>query len=379
MSKFARAGLVLWALFLISGCQSLSGASPTPTASPAPDWKTFCAPDGGFGILMPGTPAQAKASFDAGNGPADYYAYGLNFNSIAYDVTYLPRPATLYARLGVTGTLKDLTEGFAGRQKYEILSAQDLSLGENPGHEVVYLAAASLTDTTQLVTRFRLYAVGDRLYLLKAATPTSNSLSPDIKQFLNSFRLLDDAACRQAVELPPIPTFAATPALAATPATAVEWKTFTSQAGKFSVLMPGQPLLKLQPLDTSIGPVTSQFFQSQSGDGREYYMVGYTDYPADLIKQANVDRMLSRSRDGLVKMVNGKLSSEKKIALEQYPGRDLVVEVSASQETPVTATVRVRTYFVKNRQYILMALAPESDYPSAQIEEYLDSFRVFEQ
>ena len=372
----ARFALVLLAVFLSGGCQALTGVSPTPTLTPTPDWTVFCAPDGGFSVLMPGIPDVTEGRFDVGNGPTDRYTYGLNFNSIAYNVAYLPRPPAVFEQNGVTGTLKDLTEGFAGRQKYKILSAQDVPLGQSPGHEVVYLAAASVTDTTKLVTRFRLYAVGDRLYLLKAAAPTSKSLSPDIKQFINSFQLLDSAGCQQAIELPALPALAATPTLAATFAAGTEWKTFTSQIGGFSLMMPGQPVLTQQPMDTPSGQLTSQFFQSQTDDGRIFSMAGYTDYPSDLVKQANADRVLSSSRDGLVQMVNGKLLSEKKIILEHYPGRDLVVEVAAGQQIPGAVIARVRTFFVQNRQYIVVVLTSKTDYPSAKVEEVLDSFQL---
>ena len=147
---------------------------------------------------------------------------------------------------------------------------------------------------------------------------------------------------------------------------------FTSETGKFSVTVPTEPKEETESVDTRLGKIDIHMFTTE--DGNTAYMIGYSDYPEDIIKQNDPQKLLDGGRDGAVSNVNGKLDSELKIDLDGNPGRALVISAKAGNDQD--ATIKARIYLVGNRLYQVMMVAPKGEVSSSEMDEFLKSFKL---
>jgi hypothetical protein len=139
------------------------------------------------------------------------------------------------------------------------------------------------------------------------------------------------------------------------------WATYSSVAGRFSMLFPGQPILKEQPVDSTAGKVTNYVLVASLGSTA--FLASYADYPP---LNDDPQAVLDRVRDGAVSGVKGTLTKSIAITLKGYPGR----EFQASGED-MRATFRI--YLVNNRLYQMAVVCPP-DAPTDQVRDFLNSF-----
>jgi len=102
--------------------------------------------------------------------------------------------------------------------------------------------------------------------------------------------------------------------------------------------------------------------------------VGYSDYPEEMVKESDPEKILDGSRDGAVRNANGKLVLENKISLDGNPGRELVID--AKGKGGQDATMKARVFLVKNRLYQVMVVAPKGQVSGAEIDDFLKSFKL---
>ncbi len=152
-----------------------------------------------------------------------------------------------------------------------------------------------------------------------------------------------------------------------------EWKDFKSEAGAFSVQLPGTPVEKTEPVNVAkLGTINMVTYTLEQKDGA--YMAAYNDYPYGLFEQTTPDKVLDGARDGAVRNVqDGKLVSEQKIELDGNPGRDIVAE---GMQQNITFVVKARIYLVKYRLYQAMAILPKEQSSSIDAAKFLDSFKL---
>jgi hypothetical protein len=139
-----------------------------------------------------------------------------------------------------------------------------------------------------------------------------------------------------------------------------------SQAGAFSVLMPGQPATTVKAVKTAIGPIDAHSFLVETGGGAYAYMVVYNDYPTT---PANPQRVLNAVRDGGVESVRGRVISERAIALDGHPGKEVVIEA----EDHVFIN---RMYIAGQRLYqVMFAMHKNASLPQ-EVRVFFSSFRI---
>jgi hypothetical protein len=149
-----------------------------------------------------------------------------------------------------------------------------------------------------------------------------------------------------------------------------EWKTITPKDGTFSFQMPNTPKDDRQFIKTATGGVDLSVYVLDLPRGEGTLAVVVNDFPQEMLKGLSVDKRLDSARDGAVANAKGKLKGEKKITLEDYPGRELVVEVDAK------SLVRVRLFVVKNRLYQLLVSGSKDLTGSKLGERFLESFKL---
>lgn len=143
------------------------------------------------------------------------------------------------------------------------------------------------------------------------------------------------------------------------------WKEFTSEEGRFTVNMPGQPSYNTQPVPTTQGTVTLHTYLIQHGVMA--YGVMYNDVGGEV---ADVQQFLDSRRDGALSTVKGTLVSEENITIDGHPGREL--KLKTGDNIQYTG----RHYLVNGRFYQVIATAPAGVNADAAIKKFLDSFKL---
>ncbi|HLX60266.1 MAG TPA: hypothetical protein VKX17_03180 [Planctomycetota bacterium] len=146
---------------------------------------------------------------------------------------------------------------------------------------------------------------------------------------------------------------------------------FKSEAGGFAILAPVELKEQTTSVDSVNGKIDTHMFQGDKNGKR--YVVGYTDYPADLIKQEGADKLLDLARDGAAKSLNGKVANESKIALDGNPGREL--DLDAKQDNADTK-YKMRLYMAGNRLYQIVIAAQAGKAAPEEVNDFLNSFKL---
>ena len=140
---------------------------------------------------------------------------------------------------------------------------------------------------------------------------------------------------------------------------------FVSEEGNFSVMMPGTPT---EESESTAEGIDIHMFSAESGSTA--YVVGYSDFPQEIIDVTDPEMLLGFAQDGAVG--SGALISEAPITLNGYPGKDLKFE-----EASEGLIIYARIYLVDNRLYQVIATTEDSDMPT-EISEFLDSFKLLQ-
>ena len=94
---------------------------------------------------------------------------------------------------------------------------------------------------------------------------------------------------------------------------------FTSRAGTFSVLLPGQPQYSSSSIETPFGRTTLHKFNVVTDGGDYAYLVMYADYPTDMSRVDKATLLTNVCAKGAAG-VNGQVVSGKRVSINGYPG-----------------------------------------------------------
>jgi len=151
--------------------------------------------------------------------------------------------------------------------------------------------------------------------------------------------------------------------------TNIKFEEFAPKGGRFTVQMPPQPKEQTSKVNTAVGPIDLHNFVCEP-DPNTAYIVCYSDYPEEMIKKSDSQKVLDGVRDGAVKNVNGKLDWEKKITIDSHAGRDFAFKAERFEG-------RNRVYLVNARLYQMVLIGPSKDFiTSKDAQRFLDSFKL---
>ena len=145
------------------------------------------------------------------------------------------------------------------------------------------------------------------------------------------------------------------------------WKEFKSTKGQFSLQVPGTPKEQKETVKTQAGDIDLHLFLLEQKEIA--YMVGYSDYPEPLIKQAEPEAILDGARNGAVSNVNGKLLSERAVSLEGHKGREIKVKTEKG-------VIKARIFLVEARLYQLMTVTAKEKTFAENTKRFFDSFKL---
>ena len=152
-----------------------------------------------------------------------------------------------------------------------------------------------------------------------------------------------------------------------------EWKTFTSEAGSFSVLMPGTPTFSDTTDHTVVGDVGENLFSLDVKEGS--FSAEYSDLPRVAVIFDSAKSIYKDAKEGLLKETG---ASEKKYYIfihDGMKGRELEYEVPAGGESEAR-TGKARFLLKDKRLYVLVGTVPKKDGDEKLIDRFLDSFKL---
>lgn len=147
---------------------------------------------------------------------------------------------------------------------------------------------------------------------------------------------------------------------------------FRSETGNFSVQTPYTLKETTQSIETQVGPIDIHIFSGEQGN--EVVLVGYSDYPMEIIQASSAEQILDGSRDGAVENVKGELISETQITLDGYPGREVIIQASAENKQEIIMHGRI--FLVEQRLYQIMAVVPKGKETAQHLDSFLQSFKL---
>ena len=145
----------------------------------------------------------------------------------------------------------------------------------------------------------------------------------------------------------------------------VPWTTFTSPAGRFSVLLPGQPTDKTETIESEFGPYTSHLTILR--DPRNVFLIGWVDYDPSF--NFNRQSELEMNRDTFVKGVKARLLQTRSVRIDGFQA----LEFTAENEDKI---FKSRVYMVGRRPYQIVIGSPKGEDDSVTVDKFLNSFRV---
>lgn len=143
------------------------------------------------------------------------------------------------------------------------------------------------------------------------------------------------------------------------------WVKFTSDLGRFSVLMPEIPTDKTETTQSEHGPYTTHLFVVR--DTQNVYLIGWVDYDPSF--NFNKQSELAANRDNFVKGIKATLVSTRPLTIDGYQALEFVAETG-------DRIFKSRVYMVGRRPYQIVIGYPKEQDDQLTIDRFFNSFKV---
>jgi hypothetical protein len=143
------------------------------------------------------------------------------------------------------------------------------------------------------------------------------------------------------------------------------WTKFTSDEGRFSVVMPGVPEDKVETKPSDHGPYTTRLFILRNQE--HVFLIGYVDYDPSF--NFNLQAELEMNRDNFIKGLGVTLLTTRSLKIDGYS----VLEFTAEGPQKIFTS---RVYMVGRRPYQLVIGSPKGADDSVNINRFFNSFKV---
>ena len=164
---------------------------------------------------------------------------------------------------------------------------------------------------------------------------------------------------------PTTPAPTPTPRIVAPDPNDAGWVKFTSELGRFSVLMPEIPADKTETTQSEHGPYTTHLFIVR--DTTNVYLIGWVDYDPSF--NFNRQSELAANRDNFVKGIKATLISTRPLQIDGYQALEFVAETS-------DRVFKSRVYMVGRRPYQIVIGYPKDQEDPLTTDRFFNSFKV---
>ncbi|HPH45512.1 MAG TPA: hypothetical protein PLJ60_02790 [Chryseolinea sp.] len=153
---------------------------------------------------------------------------------------------------------------------------------------------------------------------------------------------------------------------------------FESKKFGFTILFPKKPINLFPNVESETGlqKFNVSVYEPAKGimDENYLYRVTCTEYPDSLfskIDNSTLEIFFEGSKDAMISKTKGVFLSEKVIELSGFPGREIKASLING-----TAVIRVRTYLVKNKVYLVETITDIKKDHNKSIDKFFNSFQL---
>lgn len=166
---------------------------------------------------------------------------------------------------------------------------------------------------------------------------------------------------------PTTPAPTPTPRIATADPNNAGWVRFTSEVGRFSVLMPETPTEKTDTTPSEHGPYTTHLFITRDKNTNNVYLIGWVDYDPSF--NFNKQSELAANRDNFVKGIEARLVSTRPLQIDGYQALEFVAETAER-------TFKSRVYMVGRRPYQIVIGYQKDQEDALTTNRFFNSFKV---
>lgn len=147
------------------------------------------------------------------------------------------------------------------------------------------------------------------------------------------------------------------------------WKEFVSEEGGFKVKLPILPTRTVSKVEMAFGKAdVTQFRVITRTTG---FIVGFVEFPSGISDVEEIEMRYDLARDSLLETGKDRLISEKNISLNNFAGREFVIQSAQLVQT-------VRIFIINQRMFTLIGVTPPNLKAAnqASINKFLNSFEL---
>jgi hypothetical protein len=157
------------------------------------------------------------------------------------------------------------------------------------------------------------------------------------------------------------------------------WKTFSPPGGAWSILAPGEMRADAEAQETDSTKGSYSYY-----DFNGFFAVIYRDSPKRFVPwKPNYKAYFKRIRKDAVEAAKGQLLKEEDLSIGGADGREVYIKVPSGTLIGTEGQVitkyrveRLRMFFHGKRFYLLVAVVPEADINSPEVNNFFNSFVV---
>lgn len=147
------------------------------------EWQKFIFRDGGFSVWMPeAIQSQETISLDTTSGKLNFQVFATHPQSFRFVAAYSDNLSATQLN-NPDALLAAVRDGIVAKTQFQLINDQSMTLDQYPAKQL------TMKNGDETIT-FRVYLVKQRVYVLAADQKNTDSLSNDVVNFFNSFRVL---------------------------------------------------------------------------------------------------------------------------------------------------------------------------------------------
>ncbi len=148
-----------------------------------------------------------------------------------------------------------------------------------------------------------------------------------------------------------------------------KWEEVNDENGNFTILFPEKPLVDSQNIETEIGNLTGYMFFYEDSINKKTFLLMYTEFPSEIINQANIEDLLKATLKGQISGIDGTKEKEETIFLNQrYPG---IKGIYYNKNFHFFTNI----YLIENKLFQILAVTPDKSKKDMKvINKFLNSF-----
>jgi hypothetical protein len=303
------------------------------TGEPQDGWKTFTSVPGKFTIRVPNTPKEDVSDLSGGG---KIHVFTVDKGDYAYILSYSPIAGGSPKPEAVPAILNNGRDAMLSSLHGKLIEEKPIELAGNSGKSI-RIALPDKAGTAYV----RGYISGDQYYQVMLLGTNKTLETANADRYFASFQLV-------------------------TPQIAIEWKSFTSKEGRFTIDLPGEPKPEKLPDNTYKFAVEIE---------NTVYIVVYTDVADAITDPDKVTQVLEASKDAELKLLEGKSLTQKRIKAGEFSGIQINFSIPASKIAGSGYGIE-RFYLAGKRIYEVGVITDNIKAEEPSYARFFDSFKV---